>query len=114
MDDAASSDDASIHLPDVIQVPTAGMVVPTSAAWFGPGDRGSWRWSTSGSKVRSASSVRRATARPVAIGATEPLLGIRVLGPTVMMPGAGGGPSHGAMIRASTPSSRKARANPRT
>ena len=50
----------------------------------------------------------------LAIGATEPLLGTRVLGPTVVMPGSGGGPSHGATMRASTPSSRSARASPST
>ncbi len=95
-------------------MPTAGSVVPTSAAWLGPGESGSWRWSTSGWNVRSASIVRRATARPLAMGATEPLLGTRVLGPTVVMPGSGGGPSHGATMRASTPSSRSARARPST
>src|SRR5205085_5322565 len=68
-------------------VPTVGIAVPTSAAWFAPGENGSWRCTTSGSKVWSASMVRRATARPVATGATEPLLGSRVLGPTVMTPG---------------------------
>ena len=47
-------------------------------------------------------------------GATDPLLGTRVLGPTVVMPGSGGGPSHGAMIRASTPWARRARASPST
>ena len=35
--------------------------------------------------VRRASIVRRATARPVAMGATEPLLGTRELGPTVVI-----------------------------
>src|SRR5204863_9507156 len=92
----------------------AGSVGPTGAAWLAPGENGSWRWSTSGSKLCNASMVRRATARPAATGATEPLLGKRVLGPTVVMPGSGGGPSHGAMIRASTPCARSARANPRT
>ncbi len=95
-------------------VPTAGMVVPTSAAWLGPGESGSWRWSTSGPKVRNASMVRRATARPLAMGATDPLLGRRVLGPTLVMPGSGGGPSHGATMRASTPRWRNARASPST
>ena len=95
-------------------VPTAGIVVPTSAAWLAPGLNGSCRCSTSGSKVFSASIVRRATARPAATGATDPLLGSRVLGPTVTMPGSGGGPSHGAMTRASTPRRRSACTRPST
>ena len=95
-------------------VPTAGTVVPIRAAWLEPGENGSCRWSTSGPKLRIASSVRRATGRPAAIGATEPLLGTRVLGPTVVIPGSGGGPSQGAMMRASTPSSRSAWARPST
>ena len=40
----------------------------------GPRRKGSCRCTTSGSNVRSASIVRRATARPVAIGEIEPLL----------------------------------------
>ena len=95
-------------------MPTAGMLVPTRRAWFAPGASGSWRWRTWGAKVRAASSVRRATARPTAIGATEPLLGIRVLAPTLVIPGSGGGPSQGATTRASTPKPRSARAKPST
>src|SRR5712692_7450073 len=48
------------------------------------------------------------------MGATEPLLGTRVVGPTVVIPGSGGGPSHGARTRASTPKPRSARASPST
>ena len=48
------------------------------------------------------------------IGAIEPLLGKRRDGPTVVIPGSGGGPSHGAITRVSTPARRRARASPST
>jgi hypothetical protein len=96
------------------KVPTAGTSAPSSVAWFDPGTSGSCRCSTSGPNTRSASSVRRATALPDAIGATEPLESNRVLGPTVVIPGSGGGPSLGASTRASSPSARRLRARPST
>ena len=46
------------------------------------------------------------------IGAIEPLLGNRRDGPTVVIPGSGGGPSHGAITRVSTPARRSARGEP--
>ena len=65
--------------------------------------------------LRSASSVRSdASFCACAIGEIEPLLTKRTLGPTEVTPGSGGGPSHGPMTRASTPSVRSARASPST
>ena len=82
-------------------MPTTGRSVPTSAAWVGPGVSGSCRWTTSGAKLRSASRVRAAARWFDVMGAIEPLLGKRRVGPTVVMPGSGGGPSHGAITRIS-------------
>ncbi|MFM8971950.1 MAG: hypothetical protein ACKOOG_04795, partial [Actinomycetota bacterium] len=82
--------------------------------WLGPGTIGSWRCTTSGSIERKASAVRRAVAGVVAIGATEPFDYHSSVGPTLSRAGSGGGPSHGAMIRASTPRPRSSRASPST
>ena len=79
-----------------------------------PGENGSCRCTTSGSNERSASSVRLATALPDVIGAIDPFDGNRNVGPRLMIPGSGGGPSDGAKIRASTPDRRSARARPST
>ena len=71
----------------------------------GPATSGSCRCTTSGRNVRSASSVRRGDG---ASGGDRRDRAVArdtgVLGPTVVMPGSGGGPSHGATTRASTPS----------
>src|SRR3954452_7269960 len=90
------------------------MSVPTSAACVGPGVSGSCRWMTSGAKPRSASRVRAAAMWFDVIGAIDPLLGNRRVGPMVVTPVSGGGPSHGAMTRVSQPTRPSARASPRT
>ncbi len=96
------------------KVPTAGMSVASRQVWLMPGWRGSWRCSTSGSKTRSASRVRCTAAFVELIGAIDPFEGNRMLGPTLVTPGRGGGPSVGATTRASTPRARSACASPRT
>ena len=78
------------------KVPTAGMSVPTRAAWLAPGDSGSCRCRTSGANTRSASSVRAAIALLDAIGAIEPFEGNRIVEPIDVIPGSGGGPSDGS------------------
>lgn len=85
------------------KVPTAGIDVPISAAWVGPGTAGSWRWTTSGSKDRRASNVRLAAALLGAMGDIEPLLGTWTLRPTLVTNRSGGGPSQGATTHASVP-----------
>ena len=90
--------------PAAWNVPTFGASAPSSAAPVGPGTSGSCRCTTSGRKLRNASSVRSdASFWAWAIGEIEPLLTNRTLGPTDVTPGSGGGPSHGPITRASTP-----------
>ena len=58
--------------------------------------------------------MRRAAAGSGAIGATEPLPAAGTEAPRGVTHGSGGGPSHGASTRASTPMTRSARAMPST
>ena len=96
-------------------VPTLGISLPSNAALVGPGANGSCRWSTSGANTRNASSVRSdAVVWSWTNGTTLPLDATPVVGPTVVTPGSGGGPSVGPMTRASTPMARSARARPST
>ncbi len=100
--------------PAAWNVPTIGPLKPISALTVGPGTIGSWRCTTSGSRLRNASAVRRAVARPGEIGAMEPFDSHSTVGPTLTIVGSGGGPSHGATILTSTSSWRNSRASPST
>ena len=78
--------------------------VPTSAAWLAPGASGSCRWRTSG--PNDADRLEGARGRLHDRWRWAP--STRCSGPACSgrpptIPGSGGGPSHGAMIRASTP-----------
>ncbi|CAB4790509.1 unannotated protein [freshwater metagenome] len=64
--------------------------------------------------MRIASRVRSDATAPTFIGATDPFASIRTVGPTLITPGSGGGPSVGPITRVSTPISRSARARPST
>ena len=89
--------------------------MPTSAAWFGAGHERLVQVHDVG--LEAAQRLERAPCdrapgrdrRDRAV-ARRP----RCSGPTVVTPGSGGGPSHGPMTRASTPSVRSARASPST
>src|SRR4051812_38816793 len=99
--------------PDAWNVATIGPRKPMSADKHGPGTAGWCRCTRSGCMLRNASAVRRAVTRPGAIGAIEPFDSHSTLGPTLTIEGSGGGPSHGATMRTSTPSFRSSRASPR-
>ena len=61
-----------------------------------------------------ASRVRLAIALFELIGEIDPFDGNRTVGPRLVTPGTGGGPSVGASTRASKPWARSARASPST